>query len=74
MRFNLTFCTSSSKLSKHLELLSFQIIHQIRAEAIIHLLLFLACDPIPSQLLSASETLPGKDQNMALRFKKILHN
>lgn len=53
MKFDLTFYTSFSELSKHLEFLSFQIVHQIQAGKILRLFLSLACEQVPSQLLRA---------------------
>lgn len=37
MQFNLIFCTELSKFSKHLEFLSFKIVHQILAGITLHL-------------------------------------
>ena len=67
MKFNLIFCTSFSKLSKHLEFLSFQIVHQIQAGTILHLLLSLACE----QFLSSVTSITVLHTNEALLSKLI---
>ena len=59
MQFNSTFWTSFSMFSKHLEFLSFQIVHHILAETILNLFLSFAF----------SKTFLGIVQEMPLRFE-----
>lgn len=74
IQFSLICCILFSKFSKQLEFLSFHMVHQMLAGIILPLFLFLACEPVSSQLRIAFVIFPGIDQDMPLRFKNNLHN
>jgi len=74
MQLSLICCILFSMLSKHLEFLSFHIVHQMLAGTILHLPLFLANNPACSQLVKASVIFPGMLHAIPLRFKNNLHS